>query len=103
MRDVNPVTRMLLRLNMIMRRFREKFNHPMLFVVDRIGNRRDAVVLIVDIFDEERERAEAVANDILNLLDSYGIKVFDHKLESFMVPFKDVWRFVAVVAVDNSQ
>ncbi len=46
-RDISPVTRMLIRLNAIMRNFKKKGEYPMLFVVDRV--RRDVVVLIVDI------------------------------------------------------
>jgi len=41
------VTRMLIKLNTIMRNFKKKGEYPMLFVVDRVG--RDVVVLIVDI------------------------------------------------------
>ena len=101
-RDVSPVTRMLIRLNMIMRNFRERGKYPMLYVVDR-ANRHDVVVLIVDIFYEERERAEGVAKEILDLLGSYNIKVVDHRLDTIMVPFRETWRFVAKVAVDSPQ
>jgi hypothetical protein len=87
---------------MIMRRFRESNNH-ILYVADRLGNRHDVVVLIVDILDGEKERAEEVVKRILNHLDSYNIKVVDYKLDSYLVPWREVWRFVAVVAVDNSQ
>lgn len=106
-RDVNPVTRMLIRLNIIMRRFREKGEYPMLFVVDRVGNRSDVVVLIVDIFTWERERVEAAVKQILDHLSTYNIKVVDYKMTPYVTlygdAFREVWRVAAMVAVDNSQ
>ena len=101
-RDVSPVTRMLIRLNMIMRNFRERGKYPMLYVVDR-ANRHGVVVLIVDIFYEDRESAEGVAKEILDLLGSHNVKVVDHRLDTIVVPHKEVWRFVAMVAVDSPQ
>lgn len=104
-RDVNPVTRMLIRLNMIMRRFKEKGDYPMLFVVDRVGNRSDVVVLIVDIFAWEREHAEAAVKQILDHLSAYNIKVVDYTISSYLVSewnaYREVWRFAAMVAVDH--
>jgi hypothetical protein len=98
---------MLIRLNMIMRRFREKGDYPMLFVVDRVGNRSDVVVLIVDIFTWEREHVEAAVKQILDHLSAYNIKVVDYKMTSYVVfsgdAFREVWRFAAMVAVDNLQ
>jgi len=106
-RDVNPMTRMLIRLNMIMRRLREKGDYPVLFVVDRLGNRSDAVVLIVDILTWEREHVEAAVKQILDHLSTYNIKVVDYKITTYLVSngdaFREVWRFVAMVAVDNLQ
>jgi len=102
-RDVNPVTRMLIRLNVIMRRFKEKDGYPIMFVVDRMGKREDAVVLIVDILYEERERAEEVVKKIFDLLSSYNVKVLDHRLETIIVPYKEVWRLVAMVSVNHSK
>ncbi len=99
--DINPVTRALIRLNMIMRNFKEKGGYPMLYVIDRMGDRRDAVVLIVDIFYEEREHAEDLVKRILDHLGSYNIKVVDYKVASYIVPHKEVWRFVAMVAINN--
>lgn len=104
-RDVNPVTRMLIRLNMVMRRFREKGEYPMLFVVDRVGDRSDVVVLIVDIFCEDREHVGEAVKQILDHLSAYNIKVLDHKVASYMAlygeAFREVWRFVAMVAVNQ--
>ena len=102
-RDVSPVTRMLIRLNAVMRNFKGRGEYPMLFVVDRVGDRRDVVVLIVDIFYEDRERAEGVAEEILGHLGTYNIKVVDYRLDTIMVPFKEAWRFIVLVAVDHSQ
>ena len=99
-REVNPVTRMMIRLNMIMRNFKKRGNYPILYVVDRMGNRSDAVVLIVDIFYEDRGQAEEVAKKVIEHLHSYNVKVLDYILGSYMVPFKEVWRLVAKVAVD---
>jgi hypothetical protein len=92
---------MLIRLNMLMRRFKERGGYPIMYVADRMGDRHDAVVLIVDILYEERERVEAVVKEVLDLLGAHNIKVLDHKLDSFMVPFREVWRFVAMVAVNH--
>jgi len=100
-RDISPVTRMLIRLNAIMRNFKKKGEYPMLFVVDRVG--RDVVVLIVDILCEEREQAEELVKKILDLLDAHNVWVLDYKLTSYIVPFKEVWRFVAMVAINHSQ
>jgi hypothetical protein len=94
---------MLIRLNMVMRSFKKKGDYPMFYVVDRMGDRRDVVVLIVDILYEERERAEEAVKEILDHLGSYNIKVVDYKLVSYIVPYKEVWRLVAMVAVDPSQ
>ena len=102
-RDVSPVTRMLIRLNVIMRRFKERAGYPIMFVVDRMGKREDAVVLIVDILYEERERAEEVVKSIFDFLGSYNIKVVDYRLDTFVVPYKEVWRLVAMVSVNHSQ
>jgi len=99
-RSLSQVTRMLIRLHSIMRVFREKYGYPILFVVDRITNREDAVVLIVDIFYDDRSQAEEVVKKVLEHLRSYGVKVLDYILGSYMVPFKEVWRMVAEVAVD---
>jgi hypothetical protein len=93
---------MLIRLNAVMRNFKGRNDYPMLFVVDRMGSRRDVVVLIVDILYEDRERAEGVAKEILSLLGTYNIKVVGYRLDTIMVPFKEVWRFVALVAVDHA-
>jgi len=100
-REVNPVTRMLIRLNVIMRNFKERGNYPMLYVVDRAGDRSDAVVLIVDILYEDRGQAEEFANAILEHLSSHNIKVLKHGLDSYLVPWREVWRFVAMVAVNQ--
>jgi NADPH-dependent 2,4-dienoyl-CoA reductase/sulfur reductase-like enzyme len=94
---------MLRRINVIMRKFKESGNYPMLYVVDRVANRSDAVVLIVDIFYEDRGQAEEFVKAILELLSSHNIKVLKYGLDSYYVPWREVWRFVAVVAVDNSQ
>jgi len=102
-REVNPVTRMLIRLNMIMRNFKERGKYPMLYVVDRADNRGHAVVLIVDIFYEDRAKAEELVKVILEHLSSHGIKVLKYGLDSYFVPWREVWRLVAVVAVDNLQ
>jgi len=99
----NPVTRMLIRLNSIMRSLRERAKYPILYVVDRMGDSHDAVVIIVDIFYEDRESAEGVAKEILDLLGSHNVKVVDHRLDTIVVPHKEVWRFVAKVAVDSPQ
>jgi ABC-type antimicrobial peptide transport system permease subunit len=100
-REVNPVTRMLIRLNSIMRVLKEKGQYPMLYVVDRISNRDDAVVLIVDVFSEDREQAEEFVKKILDHLSTYNIKVLGYELASYLAPFKEVWRFVAMVAVER--
>ena len=100
MRSVGQVTRMLIRLHSIMRAFKAKHGYPILYVVDRIANREDVVVLIVDIFYEDRGQAEEVAKKVIEHLHSYNVKVLDYILESYMVPFKEVWRLVAKVAVD---
>jgi hypothetical protein len=102
-RNVSQVTRMLIRLSIIMRNFRERTGYHILYVADRISNRQDVVVLIVDIIYEERERAEEVVRAILDHLASHNIKVVDYKLASVMMSFKETWRFVAMVAVDHSQ
>jgi proteasome assembly chaperone (PAC2) family protein len=99
-RSPSRVTRMLIRLNSIMRAFKAKHNYPMLFVVDRIVNREDVVVLIVDIFYDDKNQAEEVAKKVIEHLHSYNVKVLDYTLGSYMVPFKEVWRLVAKVAVD---
>jgi hypothetical protein len=83
-----------------MRVFRDKHGYPILFVVDRIANREDAVVLIVDILYEDKSQAEEVAKKVLEHLRSYDVKVLDYTLGSYMMPFKEVWRMVAKVAVD---
>jgi hypothetical protein len=100
-REVSPVTRMLIRLNVIMRKFKEKGDYPMLYVVDRAGNRSDAVVLIVDILCEDRGQAEEFVKAILEHLSSHNIKVFKYGLDSYLVPWREVWRLVAVVAVNQ--
>jgi hypothetical protein len=98
---------MLIRLNMIMRRLREKGEYPMLFVVDRVGNRSDVVVLIVDIFSGERGHVEAAVKQILDHLGAYNIKVVDYKMAPYVMSegdaFREVWRIAAMVAVDNLQ
>jgi hypothetical protein len=103
MREVNPVTRMLLRLNMVMRSFKEKNDYPILYVVDRLGDRRDAVILIVDVLYDDRERAEELVKKMLEHLGSHKINVLNHTMASYIVPGKEVWRFVAMVSVDVSQ
>ncbi|GEM_PF-4781305 len=92
---------MLIRLNTIMRNFKKKGKYPMLFVVDRVE--RDVVVLIVDILYEEREQAEELVKKISDLLDAHNVRMLDYKLASYIVPFKEMWRFVATVAVNHSQ
>jgi hypothetical protein len=86
-----------------MRNFKGRGGHNILFVVDRMGDRRDVAMLIVDIFYKDRERVEGVVKEILDHLGTHNIKVVDYKLDSYLVPWQEVWRFVAVVAVDNSQ
>ncbi len=98
-RVVNPVTRMLIRVSAIMRALKERGEFPMLYVVDRVG-RDDVVVLIVDIFSEDRERAEQHVKKILDYLSSHNIKVLKYELGSYLVPYREVWRLVAMVAVD---
>jgi hypothetical protein len=95
------VTRMLIRLNSIMRVLKEKGEYPMLYVVDRVSNRNDVVVLIVDIFNEDRGRAEEFVKKLLDYLSSHNIKVLGYELESYLVPFREVWRFVAMVSVEH--
>jgi hypothetical protein len=92
---------MLIRLNAIMRNFKEKETFPMLYVVDRISNRGDAVVLIVDILHDDKEYVEAAVKQILDYLSSHNIKVLGYELASYLVPFREVWRLVAVVAVNQ--
>ncbi len=99
-RVVNPVTRMLIRVSAIMRTLKERGEFPMLYVVDRVAGRDDVVVLIVDIFSEDRERAEQHVNKILDYLGSHNIKVLKYELGSYLVPYREVWRLVAMVAVD---
>jgi len=41
-----------------------------------------------------------VAKKVIEHLHSYNVKVLDYILGSYMVPFKEVWRLVAKVAVD---
>ena len=103
MREVNPVTRMLLRLNMVMRSFKDKGDYPMLYVIDRIGDRRDVVVLIVDILYDDMEKAEELVKKLLEHLDSYNINVINHTMASYIIPNKEVWRFVAMVSVNLNQ
>jgi hypothetical protein len=100
-RRVNPVTRMLIRLNGIMRGLKERSEVHMLYVVDRMAGREDAVILIVDIFSENREEAEEYAKKILDYLGSHNIKVLNYVLRSYWVPFREVWRLAAMVAVDS--
>ncbi len=100
-RVVNPVTRMLIRLSAIMRALKEKDEYPMLYVVDRMVGRDDAVILIVDIFSENREGAEEYVKKILDYLGSHNIKVLKYELGSYLVPYREVWRLVAMVAVDS--
>ena len=102
-REVSQVTRMLIKLNTIMRSFRERSNYPMLYVVDRVSGRHDVVVLIVDVVHQEREKAEEVVKRILEHLDSHNIKVVNYTLDSYLVPFREVWRFVAMVSVNDSR
>ncbi len=97
----NPVTRMLVRLNHIMKNFKAKNEYPILFVVDRMGNRNDVVVLIVDVLHEDRKYAEEVFKKVVDHLSSHNIKVVGYTVDSYMVPFKEVWRFAAMVAVDS--
>jgi hypothetical protein len=52
---------------------------------------------------EEREQAEKLVKKISDLLDAHNVRVLDYKLTSYIVPFKEVWRFVAMVAVNHSQ
>jgi hypothetical protein len=83
-----------------MRVFRDKHDYKILFVVDRFIDREDAVVLIVDIFHDDKREAEEVAKEVIEHLRSYNVKVLDYVLGSYMVPYKEVWRMVAKVAVD---
>jgi hypothetical protein len=92
---------MLIRLNMLMRKFKEKGDLPMLFVADRMGNRSDVVVLIVDILSDDKEYAEAAVKQILDYLSSHNIKVVGYELATYLVPHREVWRFVAMVAVNQ--
>jgi len=99
-RSPGRVTRMLIRINAIMRSFKAKGNYPILYVVDRIPNREDVVILIVDIFYEDRRQAEELVKKVVEHLHSHNVKVLDYILDSYLMPFKEVWRFVAKVAVD---
>jgi hypothetical protein len=92
---------MLIRLSSIMRVLKEKGKYPMLYVVDRVSNRNDVVVLIVDILSEDRGRAEEYVKKLLDDLGSYNIKVLSYELGSYLVPYREVWRFVAMVAVES--
>jgi hypothetical protein len=86
-----------------MRSYKEKTQVPILYVADRVDKREDVVVLIVDILIDDKKQAEAVAKEVVNYLSSRNIKITDYKLGTIMIPFKEVWRLVAMVAVDNSQ
>lgn len=52
---------------------------------------------------EEREQAEELVKKILDLLDAHSIRMLDYKLTSYIVPFKEVRRFVDMVTVNHSQ
>jgi hypothetical protein len=84
-----------------MRGLKERNEVRMLYVVDRMAGREDAVLLIVDIFSENREGAEEYVKKILDYLGSHNIKVLNYVLRSYLVPFREVWRLVAVIAVDS--
>ena len=101
MGNANPATRMLIRLNMVMRQFKNKGECLILYVADRVPNRDDVVVLIVDIFAEHKEHARELAKKVLDHLGAYSIKVVDHKMKPYLMPEREVWRLVAMVAVER--
>jgi hypothetical protein len=99
--NASPVTRMLIRLNMVMRQFKNKGECLILYVIDRVPNRNDVVVLIVDIFAQHEEHAGKLAKKVLDHLGSYSIKVVDHRMKPYLMPDREVWRLVAMVAVER--
>jgi len=99
--NANPATRMLIRLNMVMRQFKNKGECFILYVADRVPNRDDVVVLIVDIFAEDKGHARELAKKVLDHIGAYNIKVVEYKMRSYLLPDMTVWRLVAMVAVER--
>jgi hypothetical protein len=84
-----------------MKYFRERGDYPIFYVVDRVANRDDVVVLIVDILSDDKNYVKELVSQIFDNLSSHNIKVLDYRLGSYIVPHREVWRLVAMVAVNQ--